>query len=181
MEDLSLHILDIAENSASAGATEIRIGIDEDSATDVLRIGIQDNGRGISEEVLCKVRDPFYTTRTTRRVGLGLSLLGQATEETEGRMEIHSTEGQGTTVNATFRLSHIDRKPLGNIVDTVMVFIAGNPDIRLIFTYRNDRGSIGLDTQQIKEDLDGVPINACDVLALLRKRLRNEFDALQQQ
>jgi signal transduction histidine kinase len=102
MEDLSLHILDVAENSISSSAGRIEIRINEDAENDVLTIEIKDDGKGMDEQTLQKALDPFFTTRTTRRVGLGLPLLAQAARETDGKIELHSSPGQGTTVRATF-------------------------------------------------------------------------------
>jgi len=112
MQDLSLHILDIIENSINAGAKRVEIMINEDLEKDILSIEIKDNGEGIDRETLEKVLDPFYTTRTTRRVGLGLSLLSQSAKEAEGDISIKSEKGVGTAVHAYFKHSHIDRRPL---------------------------------------------------------------------
>lgn len=136
MEDLSLHILDIVENSVSAGATRVEILIAEDPEGDLLTVEINDDGRGMDEETVKKVRDPFFTTRTTRRVGLGIPLLAAAAREAEGDLSIDSQEGQGTRIRATFRYSHIDRKPLGDIQETLKALIVANPDVEFFFEHR---------------------------------------------
>jgi nitrogen-specific signal transduction histidine kinase len=138
MEDLSLHVLDIVENSMAAAAGEIRILIDEDAAMDTLSLKISDDGNGMDEEMQKKVLDPFYTTRTTRRVGLGLPFLAQAARESGGKLELDSTPGKGTTVRVVFQLSHPDRKPLGDIVATLGTILAGRPKLDLVFEYRMD-------------------------------------------
>ena len=133
MEDLSLHILDIVENSIAAGAKNIRIKIIEEKKKDFLAVEIIDDGKGMDDKTLKKVLDPFYTTRNTRKVGLGLPLLAQSAEESGGNIKIESKPGKKTTVKTTFSYSHIDRKPLGDVSETLKVLIAGNPDINFIF------------------------------------------------
>lgn len=172
MEDLSLHILDIVENSISAGANRIEIRIVEDTVKDILSIEIKDNGKGIGKENLKKVKDPFYTTRKTRNVGLGLSLLAQSAKEAEGDISIKSEEGVGTTIYAFFKHSHIDRKPFGNIADTLIVLISGNPDIDLFYEHRGDDEKYSLDTEEIKAQLEGIPINTPDVIEVIKKDIQ---------
>ena len=151
MEDLSLHILDVVENSIEAAATKIEIRITEDKIRDLLEIEIKDNGRGMTEQTLSKVLDPFYTTRTTRRVGMGLSLLAQASKESNGNFEINSAVGIGTDVKASFRHSHIDRKPMGDIKSTLISLMISYPDINIIFVYQDEEGTDTLDSNQLKQ------------------------------
>ncbi|MBN1756156.1 ATP-binding protein [bacterium] len=151
MEDLSLHILDLVENSIQAGATRVEILVAEEPGKDQLTIKIKDNGKGMDAETQSKVLDPFFTTRTTRRVGLGLSLFRQAARETGGDMTIVSEPGKGTLLEAVFQFSHIDRKPLGNLAETLMTLVTGNPDITFVFEYRGPEGDFRLDTSEIKE------------------------------
>lgn len=138
MEDLSLHILDIVENSLSAAATWVGIRIVEDSRKDLRSLEVSDNGKGMDAETRQKALDPFFTTRSTRRVGLGLPLLAQAARESGGTFELLSEPGRGTTVKATFQLSHPDCKPLGNLVETLRTIVVGRPDLRLDFEYHKD-------------------------------------------
>lgn len=169
MEDLSLHILDIVENSTMAGATLVRIDILEDAKNNVLQITIEDNGRGMDPEMLEKIRDPFVTTRTTRSVGLGLSLLEQAAQETGGNMAITSNAGRGTTVKATFQTDHIDRKPMGDMGATLTALIAGNPEVDFIYSNNLDNELMELDTRELRAELgDDVPMNDPVVLKFLR-------------
>jgi len=169
MEDLSLHILDIAENSTRAGATLIEIRITEDTEKDILQIFIKDNGSGMDREMVKKVRDPFMTTRTTRRVGLGLSMLEQAAQEAGGDLTISSELGRGTEIKATFQASHIDRKPIGDMGSSMISLIAGNPDIDFIYESDLDGEKTTLDTRMIKEEIEGVTtINDPAVLKLIR-------------
>ncbi|MEW6418857.1 MAG: ATP-binding protein [Nitrospirota bacterium] len=178
MEDLSLHILDIVENSIEAGANRIEIKILEDSKKDIFSLEIRDNGRGMSEEVLRSVTDPFYTTRTTRRVGLGLPFLSQSAKEAEGDISIESKEGIGTVVYAYFKHSHIDRKPIGNIVDTLIVLIAGNPEIDFFYEHRRNSNTYSIDTKEIRSELEGIPINSPEVIEIIKKDLQNGLKAL---
>jgi predicted metal-dependent phosphoesterase TrpH/anti-sigma regulatory factor (Ser/Thr protein kinase) len=142
MEDLSLHILDIVENSIAASATRVRIVIEEDTQSDLLSLEIRDNGRGMDAEARRKALYPFYTTRTTRKVGLGLSLLAQAARDTGGSLELASEPGRGTTVRAVFKLSHPDLKPLGDITETLRTILCGQPELDLEFAYRKDSKTI---------------------------------------
>jgi anti-sigma regulatory factor (Ser/Thr protein kinase) len=138
MEDLSLHILDIVENSVAAAADRIEILLVEDTRNDRLSLEIRDNGRGMDEETRNQALDPFYTTRTTRRVGLGLPLLSQAAREAGGTFELESEPGRGTLVKAVFQLSHPDRKPLGDLAATLETILSGRPDLDLHFEYKKD-------------------------------------------
>ncbi len=178
MEDLSLHILDIVENSIAARATRIEIRIVEDIKKDVFSIEIKDNGRGISEETLKKVTDPFYTTRKTRKVGLGLSLLAQSAKEAEGDISIESEEGVGTAVYAYFKHSHIDRKPLGNIIDTLIVLIAGNPDIDFLYEHKRGENTYSIDTKEIRSELGGIPLNSPSVIGFIKKEMEDGLKSL---
>ena len=136
MRELSLNILDIAQNSITAGATLIAIRVAEDTAADRLTIAVQDDGKGMTAEQVARVMDPFYTTRTTRKVGMGIPLFRMAAQQTGGDLSIDSTPGAGTTVTATFGLSHIDRMPLGNMADTMCILMGCNEQINFSFTYR---------------------------------------------
>ena len=148
MEDLSLHILDIAENSIAADARRIEIRIEEDRAKDVLAIEIKDDGNGMDEEMQRKVLDPFFTTRTTRKVGLGLPLLAQASRESEGTIDIDSAPGRGTTVRAAFRYHHLDRKPLGDIHETLRTLVVGHPEIEFLLEHTKDGSTCRFDTKE---------------------------------
>ena len=136
MENLSLHILDIAENSIRAGAKKIEVQITEDTEKDLLKVCICDDGKGMDKQEIDNVRDPFYTTKGGKKFGLGLSLLSQASQQTEGIMTIQSEMGHGTKVIATFKPSHPDMKPMGEIFETLAVLITGHPEIRFIYDYK---------------------------------------------
>jgi hypothetical protein len=180
MQDISLHLLDVAENSIAAGATVVKIRITEDIQNDILSVVIEDNGKGIPKELVEKVLDPFHTSRTTRNVGLGLPLLAQSAREADGYMTINSVEKSGTVISAHFRYSHIDRKPIGNIVDTLVVLIAGNPGIDFIFDYIKGDKSYSLDTSIINAELDGIPINDPSVISAIKSDLEESLKDLKQ-
>jgi len=159
MLELSMHILDVAENALEAGATRIEISIEEDLEDDRLTIRVADNGRGMSEEFLQKVLDPFVTTRTTRRVGLGLPLFAAAAKWCNGDFEIRSKEGEGTVVTATFQHSHIDRAPLGDIKSTLLSIILFAPEVDLRYSHRVDGRVFEFDTAEIRRQLEDVPLS----------------------
>jgi len=169
MEDLSLHILDIVENSTKAGANLVEINIEEDTDKDLLQIIIRDNGRGMDPEMVERVTDPFITTRTTRRVGLGLSMLEQAAQEAGGDLTVTSEQGRGTEIRATFQTSHIDRKPFGDMGSSMISLIMGNPGVDFIYKSDFDGEKTTIDTRAIKAELDGTTaISDPAVLKLLR-------------
>ncbi len=149
MKDLSLHILDIVENSIRAQATRVEISVVEDEERDVLELVIKDNGKGMEQEMASRVAQPFFTTKPGRRIGMGLALLAQATKEANGELEISSMPGGGTRIKATFRYSHPDRKPLGDIRVTLETLIAGNPKVDFIYEYRKGGELTRLDTREV--------------------------------
>lgn len=174
MEDLSLHILDIGENSIAAGASLIRITINENTEENRLFLKIQDNGPGLDEEAIQKVLDPFYTTKGTKPVGLGLPLLAQAAREAGGDLNLRSEVGKGTTVLARFVLDHIDCKPLGNIAETLITLIAAK-GTEVDFLYRHFKNGTDFlfDTREVKAELKDVPITDPGVLNYLKEAVNN--------
>jgi len=138
VEDLSLHVLDIVENSTRAGATRVEIRIVEDRKNDLLTLEITDNGKGMDAETKERLLDPFFTTKTTRRVGLGLPLLAQAARDAGGKLEVDSAPGKGTRVVASFKWSHPDRKPLGDMLMTIKTIMVSNPG--LVLEYEHVKG-----------------------------------------
>jgi anti-sigma regulatory factor (Ser/Thr protein kinase) len=175
LRELSLHIMDIAENGLAAGASLIDISVVEDEKRNRLRIQIKDNGRGIPVDLLEKVLDPFYTTRTTRRVGLGLSLFREAARRCDGEFHIDSKEGEGTGVLATFRLDHIDLAPLGDMAGSLISLIMGNPDASFVYTHEVAGKTFRMDTREVEEDLDGVPITNPEVIRYLAGFIRGSL------
>jgi len=148
MEDLSLHILDIVENSLRSDAKLVEISLVEDSESDLLTIRIRDDGTGMDPHVLCRARDPFFTTKERRQVGLGLALLAQAAREAEGSFDIVSSPGAGTTIAASFHQNHVDCRPLGDLRATIDLLASSNPDVDFVFDYRTATEHLRLDTRQ---------------------------------
>lgn len=171
MTELSLNILDVVTNSIRAGADLIEVTVDIDTSNDALTIKIADNGCGMTEEELARVEDPFYTTRTTRKIGLGVPLFKMAALGTGGSFDIKSNPGEGTTVTARFTLSHIDRMPLGDISATMHTLITSNTQIDFIYTYRFDSKQFILDTRLFRQILDDVPLDNPEVSAYIKEYL----------
>jgi hypothetical protein len=186
MREISLHILDIAENSVAAQARNITISIDEDLATDKLTAAIQDDGKGMDQEMVARVTDPFTTTRTTRKVGLGIPLLKAAAEACNGFLIIASTPGQGTRLEVQFERSHIDRMPLGDLAGTILTLVIAYPEIHWVFDYQAHfvQGKNGkafyFDDKPIKEELQGISFCEPSVLAFLRSFLEEGITSLQE-
>jgi anti-sigma regulatory factor (Ser/Thr protein kinase) len=178
MLELAAHILDIAENSVRAGARLIEIDIEEDTVKDSLSIKIIDDGQGMKQEEIKKVLDPFYTTKTVRRVGLGLPLLADASQRSGGNLQIESEKDKGTTVEATFGLSHVDRQPLGDIIGTLTVLIAGNSNVNFLYKHRHNDWQFELDTREIRKEIGEIPINHPEILKYIRGVLKEGFDEI---
>jgi anti-sigma regulatory factor (Ser/Thr protein kinase) len=173
MEDLSLHILDIAENSVAAGAKNIEIKIMENSSKDLLTIEITDDGKGMVDGIVQRAADPFYTSRTTRKVGLGLPMLRESARMAKGEMEITSQPGIGTTVKATFELSHIDRKPIGNMADTIVALIAGNFEININYLEEKNGKKFIFDTTEIMSKYKGIKRDSIQTLSFIKKYIKD--------
>ena len=178
MRELSLHILDIAENGITAGADEIHILAIEDHTADLLTIKIADNGRGMPAEKIEKLTDPFVTSRTTRRVGLGLSLLAAAAERCQGRLAVTTEPGAGTEVVATFRYSHIDRAPVGDMAATITTLMMGNPQIDFIYTHIINDEEFTLDTRELKAEMGNLSLTNPVVIHHLAASIRNSLGQL---
>lgn len=179
MNELALHILDIIQNSISAEASKIELIIDEDSAKDRYLIEIIDNGKGMSEEVLKEVTDPFFTSRTTRKVGLGISLLKQSAEQTGGSLTITSEEGKGTHLVANFSHQHLDRPVLGDIAGTMTLLIGANPKIWFLYTHRTPLSDFEFDTREVLTELEGTPINNPTILKALKELIEENLDMIE--
>lgn len=178
MKEISLHILDIAKNSVKAKATLIEITIEENETKNFLAIEIADNGAGMSEEFLKKVKDPFQTTRTTRKVGMGIPLFTMAAEQCGGGVEIESHCGEGTVVHARFLYDHIDRAPIGDMPGTVQTLIAGSPDIDILYRHRKNDREFLLDTREMKKLLGGVPLDTPEVLGWIEEYVKEGLEEI---
>ncbi len=172
MTEISLNILDVAENSTKAKATLVEITVDADFAADELTVTIADNGCGMTPEQVERVTDPFFTSRTTRKVGLGVPFFKLAAESTGGSFSIESEAGVGTTVKAVFILSHIDRMPLGDISTTIHTLVVYHPETDFLYRYRYNGKEFTLDTREFKEILGDVPFAEPEVSAYILDYLK---------
>ncbi len=180
MKELSLNILDITENSVKAGASLTTITIDE--TDELLTLTIADDGCGMSKEILLSVTNPFYTTRTTRKVGMGIPLLKLAAEQTGGYINIVSKQktdksfDHGTTLTSTFYKKHIDFTPIGDIVSTILTLIQGHPDTDFLFIHKYTSKEVKLDTRQIKEIIEDIPINGHEIILWIKDNLNEQYE-----
>lgn len=168
MRELCLHILDLAANSVTADADRIIISINENLKNDTLTIEIIDNGKGMCPELVKNITDPFVTSRTERKVGLGIPLLKFAAESCDGWLSIKSDIGKGTHVTVRFQHSHIDRMPLGNIPDTLLTLLLGTPQINWVFSIKKNDKEFFFDDIELKKELDGISLTEPDVIRFIR-------------
>lgn len=171
MPELSLNVLDVAQNSVRAGASLIGIDVIADTAADTLTIVIRDDGCGMTPEQAAQVEDPFFTTRTTRKVGLGVPFFKMAAICTGGSFSIDTAPEAGTTVTAVFGLSHIDRMPLGDMTGTIHTLITMNEQLDFLYLYRIDDRSFTLDTREFREILGDVSFKEPEVSAYIKEYL----------
>lgn len=171
MRDLSLHILDIVHNSIRAGASLVRISMEENTEKNMFTIHIEDNGHGIDPEILPKVTDPFTTSRKTRSVGMGLPLLGHTARQAGGDLMIASEPGKGTVVTARFQYNHIDRPPIGDMAGVLLQLMRGFPQIRFIYTHQTLGGTFTLDSSEILEILEGVSLSNPEIRKSVREMI----------
>jgi hypothetical protein len=175
MTELSLNILDIVQNSVRAEADEIRIEITESVTNDIFELIVSDNGKGIPAEILSTVDDAFTTTRTTRKIGLGLPLLKYHAELTGGNLSITS-DGKGTIVKARFGLTHIDRQPLGDITGVLIILISSNPEISIFYSHKTDSGTYSFSTTEIKEALETEKLDDFSLLQDIKEMIKSNLE-----
>ena len=171
--------VNIVENGITANGNLIEICVDENKKDNLFTIKISDNGDGISKDMIKKISDPFITSRKTRRVGLGISLLKTASERCDGFFEIKSKKNKGTKIVATFRYDHIDRAPLGDLSLTIITLIVGNPDVDFIYKHNINGNDFDFDTREIKKDLEGISISEPVVIEHLKQLISNEINKLE--
>lgn len=176
MKDIAFHITDVTENCIRAGATEMHIGLRFEGA--IFTLTIKDNGCGMSAETIRKATDPFYTTRTTRKVGLGLPFLIQNAEQSGGRVEIESEVGTGTEVKAIFDTSNIDCPPMGDLAGTLMIVITGNPQINTVLSIVSEKGEFEISTAELTEIMDGIPLGHPEVATMVRDMLTANIEEI---
>ncbi|MBQ4145704.1 MAG: ATP-binding protein [Clostridia bacterium] len=178
MKEISLHILDITQNSIVAGASLIELTVIESKKEDFLKFEIRDNGCGMTQEQVEAVKDPFTTSRKTRRVGLGIPLLKMAAELTGGGIDISSQKGVGTIISARFGFSHIDRQPLGNMAETILGLVTSHQEIDFVYRHKVENKEYSLDTREMKELLGGVAFTEPAVMLWLSDFLRENEASL---
>lgn len=182
MKEIALHILDIAENSVSAGANLIQIAVSVDTDRDWIQASVRDNGCGMSEQLKEQVQDPFCTSRTTRKVGLGIPFFKSGALMCEGTFKLESEVGVGTYIEASYQLSHIDRPPLGNMADTMLSIVVCNLGIDFVYSYTVNGENFTFDTREIREALgQDIPLNTPDVIAWMRACLDEGIEEINQQ
>jgi len=179
MDELSLNILDIAQNSIAAEAKLVEIDIDENDASDRIVIRVKDNGKGMSKEFLESVEDPFTTTRTTRKIGLGISFFKEAAEMTGGGITLQSELGVGTTITAHFVKSHIDRQPIGDLAGTIISLVSLNPEIDFIVRYKVNENEFLFSTEEVKTLLgEDAALNSPSIVSFLTEYLTEHIASL---
>lgn len=176
MKEIALHILDLVQNSIRAKATVVEITVAESQKDNFLRIGINDNGTGMPKEVLERVTDPFFTSRTTRNVGLGLPLFKQLAEQCNGHLKIASEEGKGTRLISSMELDHIDRQPMGDIAGVLVMLLQSNPAIRFIYSHQTDDGTYAVDTAEVRDILGLNGSIAPGILKHMKEMIRENLD-----
>lgn len=175
MRDLSMHVLDIAQNSIKAGAKLVTVSFRKD-ASGLLTMAVKDDGCGMTPAFLARVTDPFTTTRTTRRVGLGIPMLKQSAEMSGGTFGIQSRVGEGTLTQASFDTRHIDCIPMGEICDSLLTLVVLNPESpNFLFEAVSPDGEACFDTRQIRAALGGLPLNEPDIVAWMKESIDEEF------
>jgi Histidine kinase-, DNA gyrase B-, and HSP90-like ATPase len=177
MKELSLHILDIVQNSLQAEATEIKIFVVEDLIQNIYSIKIVDNGKGIPEEKLSSLLDPFFTTKN-KKTGLGIPLLKQHAEMAGGNLRIESKVGIGTSIIATFQHDNLDRQPMGNIVETITGIIRYNSETKFIYHHQYDEKEFELNTDEIKSELGEIPINSREVINFIEEYMHENLNEI---
>jgi len=172
MRELSLHLLDVAENAVRAGASLIEITVAEDTGADTLTLAITDNGAGMDKDMLARAEDPFFTTKGVRRVGLGVPMLARAARAAGGSFTIASEPGKGTVITAVFGCSHLDRQPLGDLAGAIAAIVTGKPDMDIVLACRKDECEYCCDTRQFRDELGDIALNHPEVLGFLRKTIQ---------
>lgn len=175
LAQLTDHIMDIAMNSVRAGSRSICISVIVEKGRNALTITISDDGKGMTKDVARAAEDPFFSTKKERKVGLGIPLLKGATEMCDGEFSLESEQGKGTTIRAAFALDHPDLPPMGDMKEAMLLLCVSNPEVRFVFRYRPNGEEFMLDTNEIREVLDGVPINHPEVVGFLKRYLNERL------
>ena len=178
MKELAMHVYDLMENSTAANSTEVSLTIRDSLKDNVYAFTIKDNGKGMSPEFLAKVTDPYTTSRTTRKVGLGLPLIKMNTENCGGGMRLQSEVGKGTVLEFWFQHDHWDRPPMGDLAGTIVMLCAAHEDIHIVYTHITDEGEFTFDTNEIHEALDGMSMNDIKVMGWLKDMVQENLESI---
>ena len=178
MKELSMHVYDLMENSTAANSTLVTLTIRDSSRDNIYDFTIEDNGKGMSPEFLAKVTDPYTTSRTTRKVGLGLPLIKMNTEHCGGGMTLESQLGIGTKLHVWFQLDHLDRPPMGDLSGTIVMLAAAHEDIHIVYRHITDEGEYTFDTEEIREALDGMSMNDVSVMKYLKEMVQENLEEI---
>ena len=178
MKDLSLYMLDLTQNSIRAGASRMIIEINSQPEEDMLSFSLEDNGSGMDEATVERVQNPFYTTRTTRKVGLGIPLFKEGAEQAGGSFSLWSKLGMGTIIKGSYQESHLDRPPLGDLAGSILALVMANPELDFTVTLRRGEESFIFDTVQIRQELDGVPLDIPEVQVWMKEYIYEGVNAL---
>ncbi len=178
MKELSLHILDVGENSITAGADLLEIHIKEDYRKNILEIAILDNGKGIDPDILEESTNPFFTTKKSKKVGLGLSLLKETSMRCDGKFFLDSAPRKGTKIKVQFQLNHIDLPPLGNMAITIVALILRSSSVNILYTHQVNGSIFSLDTRKIKDQLEDVPISDPEVIRFIKAQIEKGLAAI---
>lgn len=179
MKELSLHVYDLMENSIAAKATLVELTIRDSLKDNIYAFTIKDNGKGMSKEFLAKVTDPWTTTRTTRKVGIGLPLIKMNTENCGGGMKIKSEVGVGTQLDFWFQHDNIDRPPMGDISGTIVMLTSQYEDIRFIYKHITDKDEYVFDTNEVKEVLDGMSMHDVSIMKYLKEMIQENLNEIE--
>jgi len=179
MKTLSDHILDIIQNSIRAGATLIEVMVEENKIDDICILQITDNGCGMDKKTMEQATNPFFTTRKTRKVGLGLSLLKQNAEMANGKFTIYSEVNKGTKIEASFQFSHFDRPELGDIWNTLYLTMQGNENLELIYEHRTNKNSFKFCSAEIKSNVEGVSMQQAEIRTAIIDFIKNNIKDIQ--
>lgn len=179
MNELALHILDIVQNSIRAKAKLVQIKLIEKPGDDEYLIEITDDGEGMNEDQLAKANDPFFTSRTTRKVGLGLSLIQQTAELSEGYFQLSSEKDKGTHLKVKFGFHHVDRPILGDIAGTLLILANNEQETDFVYTHLTPKGDFQLDTREVKKSLGDIPLSNPQIRKFLRDMIHENLEQIQ--
>lgn len=178
MKELAMHVYDLMENSTAANSTEVKLTIRDSLKDNIYAFTIEDNGKGMTPEFMAKVTDPYTTSRTTRKVGLGLPLIKMNTENCGGGMKLQSEVGKGTRLDFWFQHNHWDRPPMGDLAGTIVMLCAAHEDIHIIYKHITDDDEFVFDTDEIHEALDGMSMNDVKVMGWLKDMVQENLEAI---